>query len=187
MSELVEIRNHGLDDDLLVISNVRSWERTDLVETSAHDLAVALLSNREQPKAVFIDEASTHMDARTYRYEVATQWTPLAKRFAKLNVDLCGVVGHTGKDLHPEVKRMATLPFFKTEKDVVEFFTTWKADAESPDDSLVVVENLEPTSHRYDPDDAAPWSWDLEQELFTLDLDWPELLKELQKRGPTDD
>ena len=77
MSLLAEIRQYALDD-YLVLSNVRSWELTDITVTSAHDLAVALLEHRDVPKFVMIDEASTHFDARTYRREVATQWTPLA-------------------------------------------------------------------------------------------------------------
>ena len=89
----------------------------------AHDLAVTLLENRDIPKAVFIDESSTHFDARTYRREVATQWTPLAKRFAKIGVDFCGNVIHTGKDAHPELKRLSTLSYFKLEKKVVEFYS----------------------------------------------------------------
>jgi len=134
---------------------------------------------------VMIDEASTHFDARTNRREVATQWTPLAKRFAKIAVDCCGLVTHTGKDLHPEAKRLATLVFWKTEKDVVEFFERWPADADHPTDPLLgVVEDLESTGAEYDPDDAAPWSWNLEPELFTLDLDWSELLAQLAERGP---
>jgi hypothetical protein len=187
MSELVEIRDLALDDDLLVLSNIRSWDRTDHVVTSCHDLAVQLLEHREQPKFIVVDEASTHMDARVYRREVATQWTPLAKRFAKIGVDAAGVICHTGKDLHPEAKRLATLAYYKLEKDVVEFFERWAADADYPDDELLTAESLEPTSHTYDPDDAAPWAWDLSADLFAEDLDWSELLNLLHERGPNVD
>jgi hypothetical protein len=50
---------------------VRSWSLTDRVVTSAHDLAVALLEERDRPKFVMVDEASTHFDARTNRREAA--------------------------------------------------------------------------------------------------------------------
>ncbi|WP_336135553.1 hypothetical protein [Natronomonas amylolytica] len=186
MSELVEIRNYALDDDLLVLSNIRSWDRTDHVVTSAHDLAVKLLEHREQPKFIVLDEASTHMDARVYRREVATQWTPLAKRFAKIGVDAAGVICHTGKDLHPEAKRLATLPYFKLEKDVVEFYERWPADADYPQDERMTIEDLEPTSYGYDPDDAAPWSWNLRADLFAEDVTWNSLLDLLRNKGPTE-
>ena len=61
---LAELRS-ATTNDLLVISNSRSWPRTDLVVTSAHDLAVTLIEHRDRPKFVFVDEGSTHFDART--------------------------------------------------------------------------------------------------------------------------
>lgn len=187
MSLLVELRRLDLDE-LLVLSNVRQWDETDVVATSAHDLAVALLEHRETPKFVVVDEASTHFDARTYSREVAMQWTPLAKRFAKIGVDACGLIGHTGKDIHPEAKALATLPFFKPNKKTAEFYQRWPRDADAPTDQAFggSLENLEPTSAWYDPDDSAPWSWNLQPDLFTEDLDWPNLLDELRRRGPAE-
>jgi hypothetical protein len=89
-------------------------------------------------------------------------------------------------DCHPEAKRLATLAYWKEETRVAEFFERWPADADRPVDGLLggPVEDLESTGAEYDPDDAAPWSWNLEPELFTRDLDWPELLTELSERGP---
>lgn len=95
----------------LIISNVRSWELTDIVATSAHDQSVSLLEHRETPKFVVIDEGSTHFDARTHSRDGATQWPPLAKRMGKIGVAACGVIIHTGKDLHPEQKRLTKAAF----------------------------------------------------------------------------
>jgi hypothetical protein len=100
-------------------------------------------------------------------------------------VDAAGIIGHTGKDLHPEVKRLATLPFFKTEKKTAEFFERWPADSDFPADRLFTgeLDNLEATAVEYDPDDSAPWSWNLESELFSRDLDWDELTEEIRQNG----
>jgi len=187
MSLLAELRKAQLDE-YMIISNVRSWPLTDEVVTSAHDLAVTLLEHRDVPKFVFIDESSTHFDARTYRREVATQWTPLAKRFAKIGVDACGNVIHTGKDAHPELKRMATLAYYKTEKKVAEFYERWPADGDYPTDQLFggSIEDLEPTGYEADPNDAAPWAWNLEPDLFSKDLRWPDLLDALRACGPAE-
>ncbi|GAB3315106.1 hypothetical protein [Haloplanus salinarum] len=184
---LTELRRATVDD-LLVISNSRTWPGTDELVTSAHDLAVTCLEHRDRPKFVFIDEGSTHFDARTHSREVAVQFTPLAKRFAKIGVDVFATVGHTGKDLHPEVKRLLTLAFFKTEKKSVDFYGNWPADADMPTDRLFggTVEELEPALEEPDPDDAAPWAWNLEAELFARDLDWSELLDRLRTGGPPD-
>ena len=185
MALLAELRSATVDD-LLVISNSRTWPLTDVVVTSAHDLAVTCIKHRDRPKFVFIDEGSTHFDARTNSYEVAAQFSPLAKRMAKVNVDVFGTVFHTGKDCHPELKRLFTTAYFKHSKKEVDFFENWPADSDKPTDQLFggSVENLEPATAEPDPDDAAPWDWNLEPDLFALDLDWPDLLDELRDRGP---
>ncbi|TKX80268.1 hypothetical protein [Halorubrum sp. SD626R] len=187
MALLAELRSATVDD-LLVISNSRTWPLTDLVVTSAHDLAVTCIEHRDRPKFVFIDEGSTHFDARTNSYEVAAQFSPLAKRMAKINVDVFGTVFHTGKDCHPELKRLFTTAYFKHSKKEVDFFADWPADADKPTNQLFggTVENLEPATAEPDPDDAAPWNWNLEPDLFSLDLDWPNLLTELRDRGPAE-
>jgi len=185
MALLAELRSATVDD-LLIISNSRTWPLTDKVVTSAHDLAVTCIKHRDRPKFVFIDEGSTHFDARTNSYEVAAQFSPLAKRMAKVNVDVFGTVFHTGKDCHPELKRLFTTAYFKHSKKEVDFFENWPADADKPENQLFggTVENLEPATAEPDPNDAAPWDWNLEPDLFALDLDWPDLLDELRDRGP---
>lgn len=174
-------------DDLIVLSNVASWDGTDILVQSMHDLLVELCRHREIPKFVVIDEASTHFDARTNRREVATQWTPALKRFSKLGVVANGVIGHTGKDLHPEQKRLTTLPFFKEEQTSVNFFSSWPADSEHPvklrfGGSLV---NLEKSYTNYDPDDASTWDWNLSAGLFGTQFDtWDGFLSHLLEIGP---
>ena len=187
MVTLAELWKLDRPDDALVLANFD----TDVVDrrvTSAHDLAVVCLEERHRPKFVILDEGSTHFDARTYRREVAQQFTPLAKRFAKIGVDVFGLVVHTGKDMHPEAKRLTTLAYYKLEKKVSDFFETWDSEAEMPEDRLFggSVESIENAASDLDPDDSAPWAWDLEPELFALDLDWPELLDELRDRGPVE-
>lgn len=182
----VDVRDQFVDD-LLVVSNVRTWDRVDRVVTSMFDLTTTLLEERHRPKMVFLDEGSTHFDARTYRREVATQYTPVAKRYAKLGVDAETVVCHTGKDLHPERKRLTTTAVWKLEKKEAEVYADWPEDSSTPEDRefggpLLDLERAE----GYDPDDAAPWSWDLPAEVFTEDLDWPGYLKELRNRGPAE-
>ncbi|WP_049983593.1 hypothetical protein [Halorubrum sp. BV1] len=187
MALLAELRSATVDD-LLIISNSRTWPLTDIVVTSAHDLAVTCIEHRDRPKFVFIDEGSTHFDARTNSYEVAAQFSPLAKRMAKVNVDVFGTVFHTGKDCHPELKRLFTTAFFKHSKKDVDFFDDWPAEADKPTNQLFggMVENLEPADAEPDPNDAAPWDWNLQSDLFALDLDWPDLLDALRDRGPAE-
>lgn len=185
VSLLHELRDLAVPD-LLVLSNVRTWDRTDCVVTGMHDLAVTCLEYRDRPKAVLIDEASTHFDARTYKQAIAEQWSPVAKRFAKMGVDMASLVGHTGKDIHPEAKRLCSLGIHKTDPKTAEFYGSWPAESDRPTDELFSgsVEGLEATTLGYDPDDAAPWRWDLDAELFARDTDWSGLLALLRETGP---
>ena len=175
-----------LDREYCVLSNVATSTTTNVVVTSMHDLMVQLLERRGVPKAVLIDEGSTHFDARTYKNEIAAQWSPSAKRFAKMGVDLCSTIGHTGKDVHPEYKRLTTLPVVKEEKTVTHLFDSWPADADEPvgEFDWSPLDGVPDTTDGYEADDAAPWNWNLRSELFSFDLDWAGLLEELRSRGP---
>ena len=121
-------------DDLLVVSNVRTWDRVDRVVTSMYDLTVTLLEERHKPKIIYLDEGSTHFDSRTYRKQVADQYTPVAKRYAKIGVDAEVVVIHTGKDLHPERKRLTTTAVWKLDKTTAEVYSDWPEDSSTPQD-----------------------------------------------------
>lgn len=57
-------------------------------------------------------------------------------------------------------------------------FEYWPADVNIPATRLFggTVEELEPALEEPDPDDAAPWAWNLEAELFARDLNWSQLL-----------
>ncbi|MFA9516336.1 hypothetical protein ACERIT_03820 [Halopenitus sp. H-Gu1] len=183
---LIEL-GRTLWDDLLVISNARAGIVDERV-TTCHDLAVSLLEHRARPKAVVIDEASTHFDARTNSRDVATQWSPLLKRMSKLGVEMVIVIGHTGKDVDPEIKRLTSLAFYKTEPKIVDFYERWPSNSDQPTDQLFggSVSALEATRVDYDPDEPAPWEWNLRSGLFDLDLDWETLLDELRSRGPAE-
>jgi hypothetical protein len=141
------------------------------------DLMTVLLENRDRPKAVLIDEGSTHFDARTNSREVSAQWTPAVKRFSKIGVSLVAVVGHTGKDIHPEHKRLTNLAVRKPAAEVAEFYGSWDADDDEPGDMLFggPVEDIQKTSWSYDPDEASPWSWDLPEGVFNTAFEgWDE-------------
>ena len=92
----------------------------------------------------------------------------LTGRYAKIGVDLEAV--------------------YKAAKKSPEFFELWPADSDSPTARLFggSLEEIEKTVG-YDPDDAAPWAWNLRAGLFEKDIGWSDLLDLLLKRGPADD
>jgi hypothetical protein len=175
-------------DDLLVVSNVASWSGTDVLVQSMHELLQTLLDHRHRPKVVVVDEGSTHFDARTRSREVGHQWSPAVKRMSKLGVEVVGVIGHTGKDVHPEQKRLTSLAFYKTAPDRATFFEKWPSDSERPAGELFGGDlvDLEPTLTEYDPDDASPWEWNLDPDVFNRSFgDWDEFAAILDETGPT--
>lgn len=173
--------------DLLVVSNARA-SIVDEQVNNCHDLACVLIENRDTPKVVIVDEGSTHFDARSKSYAVATQWAPLLKRMSKLGVELVGVIGHTGKDVDPELKRLTSLGLYKPEPKVAGFYSRWPADSDRPADLMFsgdLVE-LEATGVDYDPDEPAGWDWNLREDLIGSDLDWDELGDRLDELGPAE-
>ena len=72
---------------------------------------------------------------------------------------------------------MNTLAFYRAAKKAAEFFESWPADSDSPTDRLFggSLEDIEKTVG-YDPDDAAPWAWNLRAGLFEKDVRWSVLL-----------
>lgn len=174
-------------EDVVVLSNAEA-DVVDVRVTSAHELAVELLERRDVPKVVVIDEGSTHFDVRTNSYAVASQWSPLIKHMSKLGVEVAAVIGHTGKDVDPEVKRLTSLAMYKSAPEVADFFAEWPAESDYPTDRLFggSLEALEPTSASYDPDSTAPWSWNLREDVFANDLEWPDLLQWLRDAGPAE-
>ena len=102
--------------------------------------------------------------------------------------DVFATVGHTGNDFHPELKRLLTLAFFKHSKKEVDCFKNWPTDSDAPTDRLFgeMVEKLEPVLEEPYPDDAAPWTWDLEPDLFARDVGWDELGQLLQQTGASE-
>jgi len=95
-----------------------------------------------------------------------------------------GMVDYTRKDLHLKLKRLLTLTFFKHSKKEVEFFENWPADAATDRLFGGMVEELEPALEEPDPDDVAPWAWDIEPDQFAQDINRSEFDQLLTYRGP---
>jgi len=70
-------------------------------------------------------------------------------------------------------------------KKVANFYERWPTDGDYPTDQLFggSIEDLEPTGYEADHNDAAPWVWNLEPDLFSKELRRPNLLEALRARG----
>lgn len=162
-------------DDYVIISNLRTLEAADYYIDHWTDFRNFVFGSEEYfntggqkgdpphidpetPKFWLFDECSTHLDARTFRRQVAKHYTPLVKRFAKVNVDAMHIA-HSGLDVHPELRRhtIATEFIFKrelTEADVYE-----KMNEDEGTEHKYRLTDIPPTTLSYDPDDFSPWQW----------------------------
>lgn len=148
----------------LLVTNM-TLDEADAIVTSLAEMVDYCERNADRRKFLFIDEGSTHFDARRNSREVAMQFSPFSKRFAKLSVDFA-TIGHTCKDVHPELKRQATTFFEKPAKKQVQFYES--IDDDELDDAVFpdVVDGLEKPTIDYDPDDWSPLGWDLDPDRF---------------------
>lgn len=115
---------------------------------------------QETPVLLVLDEASTHLDARTNSREVSVEYLPLIKRAAKVNVDVVHIA-HSGMDIYKELRRSNLMTEFiiKRAKTRAEVYT--RMDEGKGRDLSYALDNIPlPDAKPVDPDDYAPWAWD---------------------------
>jgi hypothetical protein len=174
-TELVDMK-YDTSKEPVILSNARSLSIADYCIQSVDEFRRHLVGtddwfesggeegtppviDPDRPKLWIFDECSTHLDARTNSYEVATHYTPLLKRFAKVNTDAIHI-GHSGYDVHKELRRPTIITefVFKTAKKTAEVYENMIEDEGG--DLKYELTGVPDTSVSYDPDDLAPWSWE---------------------------
>ena len=172
--ELAELK-YGVDETV-VVSNSETFPYVDHVCQSASKFVRLFFGSDEwfesngnqgdapeihpdTPTFWIFDEASTHLDARTNSYQVAEQYTPYLKRFAKINTDAIHI-GHSGYDIHAELRRdtLMTEFLFKRGKKTADVYASMNEDKGA--DLKYTLEDIPLSGRQPDPDDFAPWSWE---------------------------
>jgi len=171
--ELVELKyNH---DSPVILSNLESFTPADHYVPDYETLRNLLFGDEtyfetggakgtpptiepETPCFWLFDECSTHLDARTHRHPVATYYTPLLKRFAKVNVDAMHI-GHSGLDIHPELRRHTISTEFIFKRDLTDADIYAKMDDDEGKDKKYHLQEIPETDLHYSPDDFSPWAW----------------------------
>lgn len=162
-------------EEYRIVSNLRTLDAADYYVTGLEELRDVIFGDQQffdtdgqkgtppeidpdTPTFWLFDECSTHLDARTFRRQVAKHYTPLVKRFAKVNVDAMHI-GHSGMDIHPELRRhtISTEFIFKTELTEADVYRKMKDDEGK--DHKYLLTDVPPTTLTYDPDDFSPWQW----------------------------
>jgi hypothetical protein len=147
------------DTELTVASNMETFERNDECFTSHADLNDVIENN--DTTAVVLDEAHVHLDGgrNESRAYVRDEFAPMLKKVGKRGVVLFVIIAHTGKDLHPECKRLSTHIGRKTDLRTLELYEDFDDGSHRLEGEHEVLTDLPAPPYDYDPNDMAPYSY----------------------------
>lgn len=145
-------------------TNITTLEQAD-VEIETFGALEDWLAGSGEKLFVF-DEASSH--ASGYAGDagsVTSKFRGLLREFRKRNANLL-IVGHTGKDVHPDIRRLATDCIHKQGKKQAVFYeSVEEGDGEG---EKFDIEGIPATEWSFDTNEITTWSWSSEA---TLDED----------------
>jgi len=177
----------GNTKNRLLGSNIRSWKQKDQLIEEYNDLEEWIKG--EGKKLFVFDEASSHAsgysgDANKTRNNLGK----LLKKFRKYNSSLI-IIGHTGKDVHPDIRRVANDKIEKTSKKEAIYWKDIK-DGEGQKKEFK-IKNIPPTNYSYDTQEVTEWSWSQEkesdfEEKKTRQDQAQEIVREIKQRGIQD-
>lgn len=156
-AEVIEHRC-SVDQDLPdaeIRSNIPSSEYNSITRYPRFKDWVEEGSVGEQRWFVF-DEASSQLSGYSHdREEVEKLMSSLVKKARKNGVNLL-IIGHTGMDLHADLRRLADY-VEKPSKKTARFYATVKRGEGSG--HLFDLDRLPPSRKDFDTEDEAPWDW----------------------------
>lgn len=177
-----EMQSEGYDT--VLASNIRTWEAAESIDT--WDGFEAWLDDAEQSeRRLFVfDEASKHasgyaQDAQQARELLGKTINLIRKSYASIIL-----IGHTGKDVHADIRRKATHLIRKEGKKETTFRTRIDSGQGEGDvrDELQIG-GVPPTSYVYDTYESSNWDW-CEAEDVEAQLE-AQLRQEVQEKKTT--
>lgn len=144
-----------LNDEGEVGLNIESFEEKDQLIRSFSELKKWLEKSGE--KLFVFDEASSYAGGYGEQGYRARNLVKLLKRFRKYDASLL-IIGHTGKDVHPEIRRSCHDVIEKVGKKKARFWEKLK-DGEGKGLELE-IDDIPKTGYSYDTDELTQWSWE---------------------------
>ncbi|OKY78287.1 MAG: putative ATPase AAA+ superfamily [Candidatus Methanohalarchaeum thermophilum] len=156
----------------LIYSNIKSFKEKDkLVEDwptlqeEIEDLKEQNKRQKQQKELLFIfDEGSNHLTG----HQDSQKAVDLAKKlklFRKSKAKIL-IIGHTGKDIHPEIRRLASdkigCVIHKRDKETAEFYE--EVDGGQLRNKIFELNNISKTRYSYDTNEVTEWSWKQENQ-----------------------
>ena len=158
-SSLEGSTKNGKPVRLEVASNVKSCQQTKSITTQP-DLAEWMEDRGDDEEEVFklfvFDEASSHASGYTKdASKVQQQLSSMIKLMRKNGGNII-IIGHTGKDVHPDVRRLSDFVQKESKKEAVVFEDVREG---AGNDMKFELSEIPPTSWRFDTKEESTWEW----------------------------
>lgn len=151
LAELWKRQNSGL-----VGSNIQSLEQKDDFIERFDDLEDWIQAPSE--KLFIFDEASSHASGYGSDAGNVTKYLrQLLRTFRKNGANLL-IIGHTGKDIHPDIRRLATDIIHKESKSEATLYNY--VEDGTPEDQKGSLDGIEPTAWSFDTKEESRWFWE---------------------------
>ncbi|NUC74775.1 hypothetical protein HTZ84_21160 [Haloterrigena sp. SYSU A558-1] len=148
-----------------VASNIKSCKQTKTIVRQ--DDLTDWLESGSGDKLFIFDEASSHATGYSHDASVVVKQLSSMIKLIRKNDGSIIIIGHTGKDLHPDIRRLADYVEKESKKELAVFETVEEAEGQ---DEKFDLDGIPPTSWTYDTKEASSWEWATDEEDEGPDL-----------------
>jgi hypothetical protein len=152
---LSEIWTRMHESETTIGSNIKSFERAETVER--YENLTEWVQNPGERLFIWDEASSTASGYSAEAHEVMNKFRGLLQSFRKNRCNLL-IIGHTGKDVHPHIRRQARDKIHKESKEKCTIYETVNDNGE-PEGKRFSVEGIEATSWNYDTREMSRWYW----------------------------
>jgi hypothetical protein len=155
MIEVVQHRYAQQDVEIEARTNIETSELRTINEYG--DLQEWMTSGSSDDEKWFIfDEASSELSGYSHdRAKVEQLMSSMVKKMRKNGVSMI-IIGHTGMDLHPDLRRLSDFVKKQSTKTADAYASVKKGEGTG---HLFRLDRIPPTSLEYDTEDEAEWEW----------------------------
>ena len=153
---LAELWSKMQGDEHRIGSNIESFERAEHV--CRYPVLRDWVREGDEPTLFVWDEASSSASGYSSEaHEVMDKFRLLLQSFRKNRCNLL-IIGHTGKDVHPHIRRQANDCIHKESKERATVYDE-VVEGEGEGEKFS-ISGIEPTSLRFDTKEMSRWYWE---------------------------
>lgn len=162
LAELWQDEKESRGYDVELASNIKTWEGGETIRRYDDYLEWLEVEDGDfsDVRRLFIfDEASSHASGYSEDADDARRMGKLVNVIRKKMASII-IIGHTGKDVHPDIRRKAT-HFIKKESLKEACISTPETDSQGRMSPEVEIElkGVPPTNETFETDEESRWAW----------------------------